>query len=77
MILYFDNEQFELSVINDQRIELFHQASGTVYEFTGRGYIEFLKEGKTINKSKTSGQKKRIQRTEKKENKRENTREKV
>lgn len=71
---YFDNEQFELSVINDQRVELFHSTSGTVYEFTGRGYIAFLKEGETKNKTKSSGQKKRIQRTSKKENVRENTR---
>ena len=74
---YFDNEFFELSVINDQRIELLHADSGTVYEFTGRGYIEYLKDGTTVNKSKTSAQKKRIQRTDKKENSRENTRVKV
>jgi hypothetical protein len=71
---YFDNEFFELSVINDQRIELLHTDSGTVYEFTGRGYIEYLKVGKTVDKSKTSAQKKRIKRTAKKENSRENTR---
>ena len=29
---FFDNEFFELSVINDEQIELFHPASGTVYE---------------------------------------------
>ena len=36
---FFDNEFFELSVINYARIELFHPASGTIYEFVGRGYI--------------------------------------
>lgn len=72
---YFDNEFFELSVINDQRVKLFHAASGTVYEFTGRGYIEFLKEGQTINKSKPAAQKKRVQRSTKKENPRDNSRE--
>ena len=41
---YFDNEYFELSVINDARIELYHPSSETVYEFTGRGYIQYLKE---------------------------------
>ena len=71
---YFDNEVFELSVINDRTIELFHNASGTLYEFKGRGYIQFLKTGTTIDKSKTSADKKRKQRTVKKENKRENTR---
>lgn len=74
---YFDNEYFELSVINDQRVELLHPDSGTVYEFTGRGYIEYLKEGTTVNKSKSSGDKKRVQRTPKVENNRENTRDKV
>ncbi len=71
---YFDNEQFELSVINDQRVELYHPSSGTVYQFTGRGYVAYLKAGTTVNKEKTSAQKKRIQRTEKKDNTRENTR---
>ncbi|AUC83071.1 nicotinic acid mononucleotide adenyltransferase [Lacinutrix sp. Bg11-31] len=71
---YFDNEFFELSVINDQRIELFHTGSGTVYEFTGRGYIQYLKEGTTIDRSKTSDLKKRKQRSAKKDNMRENTR---
>ena len=71
---YFDNELFELSVINDQKIELLHTGSGTVYEFTGRGYIEYLKEGTALNKSKTSSEKKRKQRKDKKENSRENTR---
>ena len=74
---YFSNETFELSVINDQRIELYHIGSGTVYEFTGRGYIEYLKEGTTLNKSKTSAQKKRKQHSVKKENSRENTRKQV
>lgn len=71
---YFDNEFFELSVINDQRVELYHPSSGTVYEFTGRGYIQYLKVGQDINKNKTSAHKKRVQRTKKKENTRENTR---
>ena len=38
---FSDNEEFELSVINDEKISLFHQASGTTYEFTGRGNIQF------------------------------------
>ncbi|WP_397363971.1 nicotinic acid mononucleotide adenyltransferase [Olleya sp. R77988] len=71
---YFDNEQFELSILNDQKIELYHTSSGTIYEFKGRGYIEYLKTGTTINKTKTSGLKKRVQRTKKKDNPRENTR---
>lgn len=43
----FGNELFELSVINDQRIELYHPASGTTYNFTGRGYIQFMRESNT------------------------------
>ena len=73
---YFDNEFFELSIVNDQRIELYHPSSGTVYEFTGRGYIQYLKVGQTTDRSKTSGEKKRKQHTRKEDNPRENTREK-
>ena len=72
---YFDNEFFELNVINDQVIELFHGASGTVYEFTGIEYIQYLKLGKSIDKTKSSDEKKRKQRTKKKDNPRDNTRE--
>jgi hypothetical protein len=73
---FFDNEYFELSVMSDQRIRLFHPSTGTIYEFTGRGYIEFLRETNTsekqINDTKTL--KKRKQRTIKKDNPRLNTR---
>ncbi|MEO7283243.1 nicotinic acid mononucleotide adenyltransferase, partial [Gelidibacter sp.] len=71
---YFDNEFFELSVINDQRIKLYHPYSGTTYEFTGRGYIEYMRgaEGKSSivdGKVQSSEvQKKRKQKTEKKDN---------
>lgn len=68
---YFDNEYFELNVINDARIELYHPTSGTYYEFEGRGYIEFMR---TSDSKKTKTQKKRKQKTEKKENPRVNTR---
>ncbi|TXE16302.1 nicotinic acid mononucleotide adenyltransferase [Psychroserpens burtonensis] len=73
---FFDNEYFELSVINDQRIELFHPSSETVYEFTGRGYIQFLRQTDTTGK-RIEGKKelkKRKQKTAKKENPRVNTR---
>lgn len=76
---FFDNEFFELSVINDQKIELYHPSSGTLYEFTGRGYIQFMRnaQGKTVERnalSKSEDQKKRTQKTEKKDNPRENNR---
>lgn len=72
---YFDNEYFELIVINDELIELYHPTSGTYYEFEGRGYIEFMRTadgGKDTSKS--SGNKKRKQKTVKKNNPRVNTR---
>ena len=71
---YFDNEQFELRILNDQRIKLYHPSSGTVYEFTGRGYIEYLRVGTETNRSKASGLKKRVQHTEKQDNARDNSR---
>ena len=37
------NEEFELSVINDKEISLYQNVSGKTYEFTGRGYIQYLK----------------------------------
>jgi len=42
---FFDNEEFELSVLNDRRIQLYHQSSGTTYEFEGKGNIEFKNSG--------------------------------
>ncbi len=46
-----DTEEFELSVVNDGEIELFHLSTQTTYVFTGRGYIQFLK-GKNVKASK-------------------------
>ena len=70
---YFNNEYFELSVINDGKIELYHPASQTVYEFVGRGYIQYLKASDIKNKT-TSTEKLRKERKDKIENPRENTR---
>ncbi|MFV0566916.1 MAG: nicotinic acid mononucleotide adenyltransferase [Flavobacteriaceae bacterium] len=70
---YFDNEYFELSVINDGKIELYHPASSTVYEFVGKGYIQYLKttdkNGKTVTTEKM-----RKERKNKEENPRTSTR---
>ncbi|MBW1293967.1 nicotinic acid mononucleotide adenyltransferase [Aquimarina litoralis] len=51
---YLGNEYFELTVINDSRIELLHPASGTIYEFEGRGYLQFKssKDGKPSQNDK-------------------------
>ena len=73
---YFENEYFELSVIDDATIKLFHPASGTVYEFSGRGYIQFIrsKEGATTSSKSSKEVKKRKQKTEKVDNPRFNSR---
>ena len=72
---FFDNEYFELDVINDGLIELYHPTSGTLYEFEGQGYIQFMRnaQGK-MDTSKPSGHKKRKQKTNKKDNPRVNSR---
>jgi len=70
---YFSNEYFELSVINDGKIELYHPASQTVYEFVGRGYIQYLKTSNTKDKT-ASTTKLRKERKDKIENPREKTR---
>ena len=36
-----DTEEFELSVLNDEKIRLFHLVSETTYDFNGRGFIQF------------------------------------
>lgn len=49
-----DNELFDLTVIDDQTIELFQVATGTTYQFRGKGYIQFrtFAEGKSQNGAK-------------------------
>lgn len=72
----FGTEYFELDVINDAVIELYHISSGTTYEFSGKGYIEFKRvssEGGEIS-NKVKEPKKRKQYTTKKDNPRESKR---
>ena len=71
---FFNNEHFELSVINDGKIELYHPASQTAYEFVGRGFIQYLKTANTKGKATTSTEKLRKERKDKVQNPRENTR---
>lgn len=40
------NDYFEIYVLNKSTIELFHPPSGTVYEFTGRLPVQYLKSSK-------------------------------
>jgi hypothetical protein len=49
---FFGDDYFELYVINDSTIELYHPDSGTTYEFRGRGYQEYLKSGKSVESKK-------------------------
>jgi len=44
---YLGNEYFELTVINDSKIQLYHPSSETVYQFIGRGNIQFKNSGNT------------------------------
>ncbi|MCX2681300.1 nicotinic acid mononucleotide adenyltransferase [Galbibacter sp. EGI 63066] len=60
---YMGNDYFELVVINDNKIELYHPDSGTVYEFTGRGYIQYLK-GAENNDTKNSRKRTKVEREE-------------
>ncbi|SHI40891.1 nicotinic acid mononucleotide adenyltransferase [Pseudozobellia thermophila] len=62
------NDYFELYVINDSTIELYHPASGTVYKFRGRGYQQYLKsnDGSTGKKrEKTSNPTMKVERSRK------------
>ncbi|GLB52673.1 hypothetical protein NBRC110019_17130 [Neptunitalea chrysea] len=63
---YLGNEYFELSVINDETIELYHPYSGTIYRFRGRGYIQYLKENKNGKGLEESRGKLRIKRNNEK-----------
>lgn len=47
-----DTEEFELSVINDQKIRLYHTSSNTTYDFSGRGFIQYLRSAKGTLKAK-------------------------
>lgn len=47
-----DIEEFELSVINDQKIRLYHVNSKTTYDFSGRGFVQYLKSEKNVKDGK-------------------------
>lgn len=48
----FGNEEFELSVIDDGTISLYHNSSDTTYEFGGRGQLVFKNNASTTNKDR-------------------------
>jgi len=65
---FMGNDYFELYVINDSTIELYHPSSETVYEFKGRGYQQYLKSGKSAvakKRTKTSNPKMKVKRSRK------------
>lgn len=49
-----DIEEFELFVLNDDEIELYHYASETTYQFVGREFLSFLKDGSKKGKEAVS-----------------------
>ncbi|KPM32997.1 Hypothetical protein I595_1424 [Croceitalea dokdonensis DOKDO 023] len=49
---FLGDDYFELYVIDDSTIELYHVASETVYEFGGRGFIQFLKSDDKVGKKR-------------------------
>ena len=49
---YLGNDYFEIYVINDSTIELYHVSSGTVYKFTGRGFQQYLKSDNETGKKR-------------------------
>jgi hypothetical protein len=51
------NEEFELTVLNDEAISLYHINSGTTYEFTGKEYIQFLKPSSSKETVRNEGRK--------------------
>ncbi|AWX44301.1 hypothetical protein HME9304_01301 [Flagellimonas maritima] len=50
---FLGNDYFELYVIDDSTIELYHVASGTTYEFAGRGYTQYLKSSSAVGKKRS------------------------
>jgi hypothetical protein len=66
-----DIEEFQLSVINDQRIKLFHYNSETTYQFTGRGFIQLLRgeKGSTTTESKQGRKRTKVIRKKKEKSK--------
>ncbi|GGG37702.1 hypothetical protein GCM10011414_03830 [Croceivirga lutea] len=62
---FLGNDYFELYVINDGTIELYHVASETVYEFTGKGYIQYLKTGDKVGRKRSVNTNKKMNVTRK------------
>ncbi|MDB0600969.1 hypothetical protein [Tenacibaculum maritimum] len=46
-----DTEEFDLTVINDETIRLYNINSKTTYDFSGRGFVEYLRRDKQRTES--------------------------
>jgi hypothetical protein len=58
--LYYDegfNEEFEMTILDDATIELYHYNSGTTYEFEGIGYIQYKNQDEATNSDSSNGRK--------------------
>ena len=64
---FYDDDHFELSVINDELIRLYHSYSGKTYEFRGVNNIVFMRTQEN-GKAGESSMKVRPQKTKRKEN---------
>ena len=53
---FMGNDYFELYVIDDSTVELYHVASETVYEFTGRGFVQYLKSDNKQGRKRTKSE---------------------
>ena len=62
---FLGNDYFELYVINDNIVELYHVASETVYEFTGKGFVTYLKSKEETGRSRSKHERKKMNVTRK------------
>lgn len=60
-----ESEMFELKVINDETIELYHQSSRTTYVFSGKVFIRYLRPSKKSSVDTVQSNKKRAKITRK------------
>jgi hypothetical protein len=65
-----DIEEFELSVINDEKVRLYHVSSETTYDFSGRGFVQYLKAGKSSKVTVRNTDRKRTKVVREKKNRR-------
>ncbi|GMN09682.1 hypothetical protein MTsPCn9_17250 [Croceitalea sp. MTPC9] len=62
---FLGNDYFELYVIDDSTVELYHVASETVYEFGGRGFVQYLKSENGVEKKRVKSANKKMNVTRK------------